>query len=35
MPALNQRVELGGGRQAAYEVIGEGPPLLTGPACRR
>jgi pimeloyl-ACP methyl ester carboxylesterase len=28
MPALGQSVDLGGGRHAAYEVIGDGPPLL-------
>ncbi|HEY0517385.1 MAG TPA: alpha/beta hydrolase [Solirubrobacteraceae bacterium] len=28
MPALSESVELGDGRRAAYEVIGEGPPLL-------
>jgi pimeloyl-ACP methyl ester carboxylesterase len=28
MPALSHTVDLGGGRQAAYEVIGTGPPLL-------
>ncbi len=28
MPALDQSVELGDGRRAAYEVIGEGPPLI-------
>jgi proline iminopeptidase len=28
MPALGQSVDLGGGRRAAYEVIGDGPPLL-------
>jgi proline iminopeptidase len=28
MTALTQRVEIGDGRQAAYEVIGEGAPLL-------
>ncbi len=28
MPALSQYVDLGDGRRAAYEVIGEGPPLF-------
>jgi proline iminopeptidase len=28
MPALSQRVDLGDGRQASYEAIGGGPPLL-------
>jgi proline iminopeptidase len=28
MPALRQSVDLGGGRRAAYEVIGDGPPLF-------
>lgn len=28
MMALSTSVELGGGRRAAYEVIGDGPPLL-------
>ncbi|MCW3032721.1 MAG: putative prolyl aminopeptidase [Solirubrobacterales bacterium] len=28
MPALSQSVDLGHGRQAAYEVIGEGTPLI-------
>lgn len=28
MPALSSSVELGDGRAAAYEVIGEGPPVL-------
>jgi pimeloyl-ACP methyl ester carboxylesterase len=28
MPALGQSVDLGGGRRAAYEVIGDGPPLF-------
>jgi proline iminopeptidase len=28
MPALGQSVDLGDGRRAAYEVIGDGPPLL-------
>ena len=28
MPPLAQSVDLGGGRRAAYEVIGDGPPLL-------
>lgn len=28
MPALSERVELTGGRTAAYEVIGNGPPMF-------
>lgn len=28
MPGLGQTVDLGGGRRAAYEVIGDGPPLF-------
>jgi proline iminopeptidase len=28
MPALRHSVDLGGGRRAAYEVTGDGPPLL-------
>jgi proline iminopeptidase len=28
MSGLTQRVDLGAGRQASYEVIGDGPPLL-------
>src|SRR6266852_2681370 len=28
MPALGQSVDLGGGRRAAYEVIGDGAPLF-------
>src|SRR5258707_14814435 len=28
MPALSQSVELAGGARAAYEVIGDGPPLF-------
>src|SRR3984885_12625026 len=28
MPPLSQSVELGADRRAAYEVIGEGPPLF-------
>ena len=28
MGALADRVDLGGGREASYEVIGAGPPLL-------
>src|SRR5580704_1363476 len=28
MTGLTQRVDLGGGRKASYEVIGDGPPVL-------
>lgn len=36
MPPLSESVELGPGRVASYEVIGQGPPLLYfmgGPGC--